>query len=43
MSAAASTVMAPQAKAERAAAGVIYPSNRVGSVHDLKVNHLGVR
>jgi arsenite oxidase small subunit len=38
MSAAASTVMAPQAKAERAAAGVIYPSNRVGSVHDLKVN-----
>ena len=38
VSAAASTVVAPHAKAERAAAGVIYPSNRLGNVHDLKVN-----
>ncbi len=36
--AAASTVMAPQAKAAPAAAGVNYPSNRLGNVHDLKVN-----
>jgi arsenite oxidase small subunit len=38
VSAAASTVVAAPAKAERAAAGVIYPSNRLGNVHDLKVN-----
>lgn len=38
VSAVASTVVAPQAKAERAAAGVIYPSNRLGNVHDLKLN-----
>ena len=35
--AAASTVMAPQAKAGPVA-GVNYPSNRLGNVHDLKVN-----
>ena len=38
VSAAAATVMVPRAKAEPAAAGVIYPSNRLGNVHDLKVN-----
>jgi arsenite oxidase small subunit len=38
VSAAASTVVAAPAKAKRAAAGVIYPSNRLGNVHDLKVN-----
>ena len=36
--AAASAVMASQAKAAPAAARVDYPSNRLGSVHDLKVN-----
>jgi len=36
--AAASAVGAPQAKAATAAAGVNYPSNRLGNVHDLKVN-----
>ena len=36
--AAASAVMAPQAKAAAAAAGVDYPSNRLGNVHDLKVD-----
>lgn len=36
--AAASTVMAPQAKAAPAAARVNYPSNRLGNLHDLKVN-----
>ncbi len=38
VSAAAATVMAPRAKAEPAAAGVIHPSNRLGNVRDLKVN-----
>ena len=38
VSAAASTVVAPRAKAEPAAARVTYPSNRLGNVHDLKVN-----
>jgi arsenite oxidase small subunit len=36
--AAASAVGAPQAKAATAAAGVNYPSNRLGNAHDLKVN-----
>ena len=36
--AAASAVMTPQAKAAPAAARVVYPSNRLGNVHDLKVN-----
>ena len=36
--AAALAVMAPQAKAAAAAAGVDYPSNRLGNVHDLKVD-----
>lgn len=36
--AAASAVVTPQAKAAPAAARVIYPSNRLGNVHDLKVN-----
>ena len=38
MGAAASAVMAPQAKAAVAAAGVDYPSNRLGNIHDLKVD-----
>ena len=38
VSAAASTVVAPHAKAEPAAARVTYPSNRLGNVHDLKIN-----
>ena len=38
VSAAVSTIVAPQAKAERAAAGVVYPSNRLGNVHDLRLN-----
>ena len=36
--AAASAVMTPQAKAAPSAARVVYPSNRVGNVHELKVN-----
>ena len=36
--AAASAVVAPQTNAATAAAGVNYPSNRLGNVHDLKVN-----
>jgi arsenite oxidase small subunit len=36
--AAASAVMAREARAEAPAAGVVYPSNRLGNVHDLKVN-----
>ena len=36
--AAATAVMAPPAKAAPAAARVVYPSNRLGNVHDLKVN-----
>jgi arsenite oxidase small subunit len=38
VSAAASTVVAPQVRAEPAAARVAYPSNRLGNVKDLKVN-----
>ena len=38
VSAAASTVVGPQAKAEPAAARVTYPSNRLGNVRDLKIN-----
>ncbi len=38
VSAAASTVVASRTKAEPAAARVTYPSNRLGNVHDLKVN-----
>ncbi len=38
VSAAASTVVAPRANAEPAAARITYPSNRLGNVHDLKVN-----
>jgi arsenite oxidase small subunit len=36
--AAAATMSVPQAKAGPAPAGVIYPSNRLGNVHDLKIN-----
>ncbi len=36
--AAASAVMTPQAKAAPAAARVVYPSNRLGNLRDLKVN-----
>lgn len=36
--AAASAVGAPQVRAATAAAGVNYPSNRLGNVHDLKVD-----
>ncbi len=36
--AAATAVMIPGAKAAPAAAWVAYPSNRLGNVHDLKVN-----
>ncbi len=38
VSAAASTVVASRTKAEPAAARITYPSNRLGNVHDLKVN-----
>jgi arsenite oxidase small subunit len=38
VSAATSTVVAPQAKAEPASARVTYPSNRLGNVKDLKVD-----
>ncbi len=38
VSAAASTVVGPHAKAEPAAARVTYPSNRLGNVRDLKIN-----
>jgi arsenite oxidase small subunit len=36
--AAAATVSIPEAKAAPALAGVTYPSNRLGNVHDLKVD-----
>jgi hypothetical protein len=38
VSAATSTIVAPQARAESGARGVVYPSNRLGNVHDLKLN-----
>jgi len=38
VSAAASAVVAPQAKAAPATARVVYPSNRLANAHDLKVN-----
>jgi arsenite oxidase small subunit len=37
-SAAVSTIVAPQARAESTAKGVVYPSNRLGNVHELKLN-----
>jgi arsenite oxidase small subunit len=36
--AAASAVLAPDAKSQPAAARVTYPSNRLGNLHDLRVN-----